>query len=319
METPPELIDFTAGAPRSGDFDVSWIHGSESAKHNTDPDIQVHACDEHTFILRQNMAVNYEAPFMFLLFGNARAVLIDTGATASPDFFPLRRVVDGLVEAWLAAHPRADYRLLVLHTHPHGDHVAGDAQFAGRSGTVVVDADRDSAWEFFGFADASGTSGDDDGGYGDAGDGLGGGAGLPAQVKQTQVDLGGRFLECWPSPGHHNAAVTFYDPHTGFLLTGDTVYPGRLYIQDWSAFVRTIDRLIAFCDTHPVTHVLGCHIEMSRQPGVDYPIFSTYQPDEPPLQMTVEQLRQIRRAIDEVGGRPGRHVFPGFILCLDED
>jgi hypothetical protein len=131
------------------------------------------------------------------------------------------------------------------------------------------------------------------------------------------VDLGGRVLACWPSPGHHHAAVTFYDPHTGFLLTGDTVYPGRLYVQDWPAFVSTIDRLIGFCATHPVTHVLGCHIEMSRQPGVDYPIFTTYQPDEPPLQMTVEQLRQIRRAIDEVGGRPGRHVFPGFILCVE--
>ena len=304
MDTPPELIDFTAGHPRSGDLDVAWIHGSVSAKHNTDPDIQVHACDEHTFILRQNMAVNYEAPFMFLLFGNARAVLIDTGATASADYFPLRRVVDGLMDAWLAAHPRDGYGLLVLHTHPHGDHVAGDSQFAGRPGTVVVDADRDSAWEFFGFAGAPGAS--------DGGGEFGGGAALPAQV-----DLGGRVLDCWPSPGHHNAAVTFYDPHTGFLLTGDTVYPGRLYIQDWPAFVRSIDRLIGFCSTHPVTHVMGCHIEMSRQPGVDYPIFTTYQPDEPPLQMTVEQLREIRRAIDEVGGRAGRHVFPGFILCLE--
>lgn len=303
METPPDLIDFTAGRARSGDLEMAWIHGSESAKHNTDPDIQVHAYDRHTFILRQNMAVNYEAPFMFLLFGNARAVLIDTGATASADFFPLRRVVDGLVAAWLAAHPRDGYGLLVLHTHPHGDHVAGDAQFAGRPDTVLVDAARDNAWEFFGFtaagAQAAGASG-------------GGGA-----VQPAQVDLGGRVLACWPSPGHHDAAVTFYDPHTGFLLTGDTVYPGRLYIQDWPAFVSTIDRLIGFCATHPVTHVLGCHIEMSQQPGVDYPIFTTYQPDEPPLQMTVEQLRQIRRAIDEVGGRPGRHVFPGFILCLE--
>ena len=304
METPPDLIDFTASRARSGDLEVAWIHGSESAKHNTDPDIQVHAYDEHTFILRQNMAVNYEAPFMFLLFGNARAVLIDTGATASADFFPLRRVVDGLVEAWLAAHPRDGYGLLVLHTHPHGDHVAGDAQFGGRPDTVLVDAARDNAWEFFGFTAA---------GAPDAGDpDAGGGA-----VQPAQVDLGGRVLACWPSPGHHNAAVTFYDPHTGFLLTGDTVYPGRLYIQDWPAFVSTIDRLIGFCATHPVTHVLGCHIEMSQQPGVDYPIFTTYQPDEPPLQMTVEQLRQIRRAIDEVGGRPGRHVFPGFILCLE--
>ncbi|SDP51731.1 Glyoxylase, beta-lactamase superfamily II [Arthrobacter sp. ok909] len=301
--------DFTAGVPRPGDLEAAWIHGSESAKHNTDPDIQVHAYDEHTFILRQNMAVNYEAPFMFLLFGHARAVLIDTGATVSADFFPLRRIVDGLMDAWLAAHPRVGYQLLVLHTHPHGDHVAGDAQFAGRPDTVLVDAARDSAWEFFGFTDNP-----DGGGGSDGGDGESDGGGT---VESAHVDLGGRVLECWPSPGHHNAAVTFYDRYTGFLLTGDTVYPGRLYIQDWPAFVRTIDRLIGFCSTRPVTHVLGCHIEMSREPGVDYPIYTTYQPDEPPLQMSVDDLREIRRAIDEAGGRPGRHVSPGFILCVE--
>lgn len=65
------------------------------------------------------------------------------------------------------------------------------------------------------------------------------------------------------------------------MLTGDTVYRGRLYIEDWSAFSRTIDRLIAFADRRPVTHVLGCHIEMTRELGVDYPIRTTYQPDEP--------------------------------------
>nr|BFE78243.1 hypothetical protein GCM10020093_008440 [Planobispora longispora] len=41
------------------------------------------------------------------------------------------------------------------------------------------------------------------------------------------------MLECLPAPGHHEASVVFYDRWTGFLLTGDTVYPGRLYIQDW--------------------------------------------------------------------------------------
>jgi hypothetical protein len=116
-----------AGVPN---LDVAWIHGSEAAKYNTDPDIQVHACDEHTYILRQNKAVHYEAPFMFLLFGADKAVLLDTGATADPRFFPLRRTVDEIVDGWLAEHPHPDdYGLLVLHTHGHSDHVAGDGQF----------------------------------------------------------------------------------------------------------------------------------------------------------------------------------------------
>ncbi|MEU6773674.1 MBL fold metallo-hydrolase [Streptomyces sp. NPDC046759] len=286
------FVDFTDGAPRRRELDVRWIHGSPSAKHNTDPDIQVHPYDEHTVILRQNMAIDYEAPFLFLLFGNSQAVLIDTGATASAEFFPLRRVVDELVDGWLARHPRKGYRLLVLHTHPHHDHIAGDGQFADRPDTTVVGADLTTAWGHLGF--------DED----------------PTTV--ARVDLGGRVLECLATPGHHEAAVTFYDPWTGFLLTGDTVYPGRLYIQDRPAFARTIDRLIDFCARRPVTHVLGCHIEMTDEPGVDYPVRTTYQPDEPALQMTTGHLHEIRAALEEIGDRPGRHAFPLFVICPDD-
>ncbi len=46
-----------------------------------EPPIQVHAYDPHTYVLRQSKATNYEAPFLYLLFGNERAILLDTGAT----------------------------------------------------------------------------------------------------------------------------------------------------------------------------------------------------------------------------------------------
>jgi hypothetical protein len=122
-------VSFPDGAA-GVNLDVAWIHGSAAAKYNTDPDIQVHASDEHTFILRQNMAVSYEAPFMFLLFGATRAVLLDTGATADSRYFPLRRTVDEIMGTWLAGHPHPDdYGLLVLHTHSHSDHTAADHQF----------------------------------------------------------------------------------------------------------------------------------------------------------------------------------------------
>ncbi|MFJ5548181.1 MBL fold metallo-hydrolase [Streptomyces sp. NPDC093225] len=283
------LVDFAGATPPPRPLGVRWIHGSPSAKHNTDPDIQVHAYDEHTYVLRQNMAIDYEAPFLFLLFGNDRAVLIDTGATASAEYFPLRHVVDGLVASWLDRHPRPGYHLLVLHTHPHGDHVAGDGQFADRPDTTVVGAEPATAWPYFGFDD------DPDG--------------------VARVDLGGRVLECLATPGHHEAAVTYYDPWTGFLLTGDTVYPGRLYVQDWKAFTRTIDRLIDFCGERTVTHVLGCHIEMTREPGVDYPIRTVHQPDEPPLELTTGHLDEIRAALEEIGDRPVRRALPLFVLC----
>ncbi|MCB5163785.1 MBL fold metallo-hydrolase [Streptomyces bambusae] len=291
MNAGPSLIDFGDAPLPARPLDVRWIHGSPSAKHNTDPDIQVHAYDEHTMVLRQNMAIDYEAPFLFLLFGNERAVLIDTGATASADLFPLRRTVDGLVDDWLVRNPREGYELLVLHTHGHGDHVAGDGQFADRPGTNVVGAELATAWAYFGFDHA------------------------PDAV--ARVDLGGRVLECLATPGHHEAAVTYYDPWTGFLLTGDTVYPGRLYVADWPAFARTVDRLIEFSERRPVTHVLGCHIEMTSEPGVDYPIRTTHQPDEPPLELTTDHLRELRTALSALGDRPTRHACPRFIIWPD--
>lgn len=287
-----DWLDFAPEEPVGRPIEVSWIHGSPSAKHNTDPDIQVYWYDPHTVILRQNMAINYEAPFMFLLFGNTHALLVDTGATKSADFFPLRRVVDELTEQWLREHPRSDYGLLVVHTHPHGDHVAGDAQFAGRPDTRVVGTALTEVRAFFGLGE------DLD--------------------KLGSVDLGGRVLDCVASPGHHEAAVTLYDPYSGILLTGDTVYPGRLYVDDWPAFRDTIDRLIGFAAARPVTHVLGCHIEMTSQPGVDYPIRYTYQPDEPPLELAVGDLLAISLAIDEIGDRPGRHAYPNFIVCRED-
>ncbi|MFJ3310013.1 MBL fold metallo-hydrolase [Streptomyces sp. NPDC086549] len=283
------MTDFTPRKPTPRALGVRWIHGSPSSKHNTDPEIQTYAHDEHTYVLRQNKAVHYEAPFMFLLFGEERAVLIDTGATESPEWFPLRRTVDELIARWLQEHPRSGYSLLVLHTHAHSDHVAGDGQFAGRPGTVVVGADRDTAWRWFGFD--------------------------REHHGAARVDLGGRVLECLATPGHHESSVTYYDPHTGWLLTGDTVYPGRLYVHDWSAFVTTLDRLAAFAASRPVTHVVGCHVEMTREPGVDYPVRTTYQPDEPPLEMTVRQLRELDEAAHELADRPGRYVFPHFIIC----
>lgn len=274
-------------------LDVRWIHGSPSAKHNTDPDLQVYWYDENTVILRQNKAIDYEAPFLFLVFGEQRAVLLDTGATASPEFFPLRRAVDDLIASWLETRPRREYGLLVLHTHAHDDHVAADAQFADRADTVLVGAERDSAWNFFGFVSD------------------------PDAV--SSVDLGGRVLQAFATPGHHSTSVTFYDPWTHILFTGDTVYRGRLYIVDWAAFSRSIDRLIAFAATHAVSHVIGCHIEMTREPGVDYPVRTTYQPDEPPLEMTVAHLHAVRAALDEVGPQPARRAFDDFILWPEDD
>jgi glyoxylase-like metal-dependent hydrolase (beta-lactamase superfamily II) len=132
--------------------------------------------------------------------------------------------------------------------------------------------------------------------------------------RSVSFDLGGRVLEVLGSPGHHRAAITVYDPWTAILLTGDTVYPGRLYVSDCAAFVATMNRMVAFAGTRPVTHVLGCHVEMTGHPGRDFPLGATYQPGERALQMTPAQLTSVRDAGAAVSGQRGVHRFDDFII-----
>jgi hypothetical protein len=85
-------------------------------------------------------------------------------------------------------------------------------------------------------------------------------------------------------------------------------------VRDWAEFVDSIERMIAFCETHPITHILGCHIEMSIYPKLDYLIRTSYQPYERPLEMTVEQLKSLRGAIAHIDGKPGIHIFDDYII-----
>ena len=135
-----------------------------------------------------------------------------------------------------------------------------------------------------------------------------------AGPQALAFDLGGRWLEITGSPGHQDAAITVYDERTGFLLTGDTVYPGRLYVRDMAAFTASLDRLAEFTATRRVSHVLGCHIEMTTRPDRDYPIGCRYQPDEPPLQLSPGRLLAVRDAARQVKDKRGVHKFGDFAI-----
>ena len=269
---------------------MRWIHGSPRRTPNSDPPIQVHRYDPHTCVLRQSKTLTAEAPFLYLLFGSERAVLFDTGASKKTGVDnPLRETVDALVEAWLAEHPREGYELVVAHTHGHLDHVEGDAQFAGRPSTVVVARELEAVQEFFGFT------------------------AWPDEI--VEFDLGGgRVLELTGTPGHHRAAVTIYDPWSGFLITADNALPGRIYAFEFPVYLDSMVRTVEFAGAREVTHVMGCHVEMTRRSGRDYPVGCSYQPDERPLQMTVRQLTDLRDAARSIEDKPGAHTFDDFLI-----
>src|SRR5271170_2037683 len=120
-----------------GSMDVRWNEGSPKCANAPQPPLQVHPYNTRTFILRENLCTTFEAPFMYLLIGSTKALLIDTGDIADPNVIPLADTVMRL----LPGEGPAKLPLLVVHTHRHLDHRAGDVQFMHFSNTQVVGFD----------------------------------------------------------------------------------------------------------------------------------------------------------------------------------
>lgn len=232
------------------------------------------------------MRTSFEAPFLYLLFGKDRALLLDTGAGG----LKIRPAIDAVVDQWLAAHHRKSIPLVVAHTHGHGDHHQGDAEFQDRPDTTVVGLTAPEVAAFFGLAD------------------------WPNGV--ATFDLGKRALSILPSPGHHPSHIAVYDPKDRLLLSGDTLYPGRLNVPAnmFADYRASVDRIADFTKTHPVRWVLGAHIEMTREPGKDYALAARSHPDEHALELPYSDLTELRSAVDAMGDAARRDVRPDFIV-----
>ncbi len=102
----------------------------------------MHPLDEDTFVLRVSKCSSFEGNVLYLLLGEARAVLFDTGRRPGPAagdrVLPIRRVVDGIVAGWRRSHGLDAIDLVMVHTHGHGDHVAWDRDFQVGPRTSVV-------------------------------------------------------------------------------------------------------------------------------------------------------------------------------------
>jgi glyoxylase-like metal-dependent hydrolase (beta-lactamase superfamily II) len=242
--------------------------------------------------LRESKCFNYEGNFMYLLLGRHRAILFGTGTGPSTRthgaVLPLRRTVDDIIRSWCETNAVSTIDLLVAHTHSHLDHVFWDSQFRSRPRTTVVGQHLADVKAFFR---------------------------LPLWPDgESAVDLGNRTLTVFPLPGHEETHIAVYDDRTNVFLTGDTLYPGLLTVRDWPAFRRSATRLAAFAAQHPISWVLGDHIEMKRTPRELYPIGTTYQPDERALPLTVRHIRELHEACEAMAHAPRRAVHDDFII-----
>jgi hydroxyacylglutathione hydrolase len=271
-----------------GTVEMKWAEGAPDCGKNPQPPLEVHAYEPRTFLLRENLCATSEAPFLYLLIGTKRAVLIDTGDVADPEKMPLAKTVLGL----LPGDNTSRLPLLVVHTHRHLDHRAGDSQFTPRENVEVVGFDLASVQRYFRFTDwPRGTA---------------------------TIDLGERTIDVLPTPGHNPTELTFYDRNTGLLFTGDFFMPARLLIEDTQADRDSAARLALFLQDRPVSYVLGGHIEMNNR-GEMYDWGAHYHPQEHVLPLTKQDVLALPAMLATFQGfyrRQGQFVMMNSMRLL---
>jgi hydroxyacylglutathione hydrolase len=254
-----------------GSMNVHWNEGAPDCAKTTQPPIQVHPYNAQTFILRENPCSTAEAPFIYLLIGSEKALLIDTGDVADAKQMPLAQTVMSL----LPTQGRTKIPLLIVHTHGHLDHRLGDSQFQNLPNVEIVPTDLPHVQKFFNFPD------------------------WPTGV--TQLDLGNRIIEVLPTPGHYPSEVSYYDRQTGLFFSGDFFLPGHLIIDDAKADLASANRVADFVKNRPITYVLGGHVELDAHNQM-LPLASNYHPNEHVLQMTKQDLLALPAIIASFNG-----------------
>lgn len=186
----------------------------------------------------------------YLILGNKRAVLFDTGMGISD----LKKVTDQLTRLPIA----------VLNSHTHDDHVGDNWEFQTIYG-MDTDFTRQNARGSREDAQAeiapgqicgSLPKGFDPNTY----------ATRPWKITAyihdgQNLDLGGRTLQVLATPGHTPDAIALFDRAHGLLFTGDTYYPATIWLYrpetDLRAYDAAIRRLAALAPQ--VKIVLGAH------------------------------------------------------------
>ena len=269
------------GGVERGALPASWTTAASCPEI---PGFRTHAYNGDFVILRQSGCTNFEKPFLYLLFGARAALLVDTGA----EMADVAGAVRSATREWSARHGGRSLPLIVVHSHGHRDHIAGDAQFKDAPDTTLVPATPEALQRFFNLSNWP--------------DGI------------AEYDLGDRTIDVIPIPGHQPASIAIYDRRTGILLTGDSLYPGRLYVRDGPAFAASIRRLVDFTRGKVVAHILGAHIESARTPYLDYPEGTKYQPDEHALELGRAHLLELNDALTRMDGRIVRAAMRDFTI-----
>jgi glyoxylase-like metal-dependent hydrolase (beta-lactamase superfamily II) len=179
----------------------------------------------------------FEEVISYLVLGDKRALLFDTGLGVGR--------ISGVV-ARLTQLP-----FTVLNSHTHFDHVGGNAEFTNIMGEDTSFTRNNAKGQSNAYSQDALAP---DRICGTLPEGMRANSysirpwHISRSVKDGErIDLGGRQLEVIFTPGHTPDSLTLLDRKNGLLFTGDTFYPGPIYLftpeTDFTAYAISVKRL----------------------------------------------------------------------------
>jgi glyoxylase-like metal-dependent hydrolase (beta-lactamase superfamily II) len=224
---------------------------------SADPWFEVYGVAPNVFAIYEPHQA--EEAISFLILGHNRAALFDTGLGIGD----LKKVVTALTSL----------PIVVLNSHTHDDHVGDNWEFTDILG---MDTPFTRTNALGSVVDAQGelTPGSICGTLP---------AGFDSATYRTRpfritrwihdgdtVDLGGRVLRVLSTPGHTPDSICLLDEANGLLWTGDSFYPGTIWLKrpetDLDAYERSMARIAALV---PRLHlVLGSHNAPVAAPSI---------------------------------------------------
>ncbi|HLY31123.1 MAG TPA: MBL fold metallo-hydrolase [Ktedonobacterales bacterium] len=226
------------------------------------------------------VAPDYDVPTVniYLVVGSERAAVIDSGL--------------GLGDLLAACRALTDRPLLTLCSHSHWDHIGGAYLFDDRR-IHALEAERlTTAYDVEGVTHIHAA---------------------PATAMLAEgdmIDLGGRTLTIWHTPGHSPGHVSILDSATGFLFCADTCYAGTMWMQtndanlaDWRT---TLERIGA---SNAITSLCVGHGAPKQPPTLTRRILTA-----------LDQALAGKSTSQPFDFDPGarKHQFDGFSILLPE-
>lgn len=219
----------------------------------------VQEIDETTYAISEYG--HWEKVHSFLVIGNEKAALIDTGLGIDN----IKRITDQLT----------DLPIMVITTHVHADHIGSHGQFD----EIYVHED-DADWLMNGIKGLSIEQIRKDIGRDitlPTPDTFNPSTYTPFQGKPTGlledgdvIDLGDRKLTTYHTPGHSPGHLSVFDNGNGYLFTGDLLYDETPIYAFYPSTnpVDLVNSLEKIAEIPHVTKVFGAHNTLGLEPEI---------------------------------------------------